>query len=168
MKISITNLLLIFLILVVPGMTGCSTSNPTPSPSPAPISPVNLTLIQGGATVATGAILNFAVTQPTSRARLANEIYASGNAIYSLTGGTLPNVQQFSSALVAWGVAGDAQYAGYTTALTAIYQTYYQKYVGGSITASNLAAVLNALAAGAEAGAQAYTTLPIQTITPST
>lgn len=152
-------------------MTGCSTPtspNPDPIPTPAPISSVNLTLIQTGATAATGAILNFAVTQSASRARLANEIYASGNAIYSLTGGTLPNVQQFSSALVAWGVPGDAQYAGYTTALTAIYQTYYQKYVGGSITGSNLAAVLNALAAGAEAGAQAYTTLPIQVITSST
>lgn len=146
-------------------LTGCSTATPpsttsSPDPSPIPVSTTTLALIQTSSTVATGAILDFAVTQPATRTRLANEIYSSANFLYTATGGTLPTVAQFQAGLTSYGLStSDASYAKYTTALTALYATYYAKYVNGSVTASNLSAIINAIAQGAETAAQAYATV---------
>ena len=169
-------------------LTACSpTSQPTPvnpsgtstntpatnapsgtSPGQTPISSLDLGLIQTGATLATGVVLDFAVTQTSTRQRLANEIYSSANFLYKASGGTPPTPADFALGLTAYGLAGDTQYAQYTSALSSLYSTYYTKYiVNGSVTTQNFAAVLNSLAAGAESAASVYATVPPPTAVPA-
>ncbi len=69
-----------------------------------------------GAAVATGAVLDFAVTQSSTRTRLANEMYAAASAVYSLTGGTFPTPAQFSANILAFGgTQADANYAQFAS-----------------------------------------------------
>jgi hypothetical protein len=122
-------------------------------------------LVRTGASVATGAVLDFAVKQSATRTRLANEMYAAANAVYSLSGGTLPAPAQFESSILAFGGSKtDANYAQFSTAIAGLYEAYYPKLItGDSKTASDL---LNALAGGIEDATQAYVTTP--TTSPST
>jgi hypothetical protein len=156
------------------GLTGCGTvvssstggalpspsgaSTPSGSPAVGSIIESALPLIRTGAAVATGAVLDFAVQQSSTRSRLANEMYASANAVYSLTGGTFPTPSQFTSTLTAYGQAGDAQYAQYTSALSALYAAYFPKLqTGDTKTATDL---LNAIAGGIEDATASYVTTP--------
>ena len=160
--------------VLLPLLTGCAGDSPTPSPSPSPvvnptpvtkptpqpISAATLAAIQVGATVATGAVLDLAIKDPTQRTTVANQVYATASALYQASGGTMPTPTDFNNLLASYGVTGVSQYTNFTAALSAVYQTYYAKYTSGNITASNLAAVVNALASGAESGASAYASLP--------
>ena len=116
-------------------------------------------LVRTGAAVATGAVLNFAVTQSGTRARLANEMYAAANAVYSLSGGTFPTPAQFQSGILAFGGSqADANYAQFSTAIAGLYAAYYpQLDTGDTKTATDL---LNALAGGIEDATAAYVTTP--------
>jgi hypothetical protein len=118
-----------------------------------------LPLVRTGAAVATGAVLDFAVTQSSTRTRLANEMYAAANAVYSLSGGTFPTPTQFqASILVFGGSQTDASYASFSTAIAGLYSSYYAKLATGDAkTASDL---LNAIAGGIEDATQAYVTTP--------
>jgi hypothetical protein len=118
-----------------------------------------LPLIRTGASVATGAVLDFAVKQSDTRARLANEMYAAANAVYSLSGGTFPAPAQFQSSILAFGGSQtDASYAQFSTAIAGLYAAYYPKVIAGdSKTATDL---LNAIAGGIEDATQAYVTTP--------
>jgi len=127
-----------------------------------------LPLIRTGASVATGAVLNFAVKQSSTRTRLANEMYSAASAVYSLSGGTFPTPAQFQSSILAFGGSQtDASYAQFATAISGLYSSYYTKLVSGDTkTATD---VLNAIAGGIEDATQSYVTVPVvATSTPST
>jgi hypothetical protein len=119
-----------------------------------------LPLIRTGASVATGAVLDFAVKQSGTRTRLANEMYAAANAVYSLSGGAFPSPAQFQSSILAFGGSqADAGYAQFSTAIAGLYAAYYPKLItGDGKTASDL---LNAIAGGIEDATEAYVTTPV-------
>jgi hypothetical protein len=114
-----------------------------------------LPLVRTGAAVATGAVLDFAVKQSSTRTRLANEMYAAANAVYSLSGGTFPTPAQFSASILAFGgTQTDANYAQFASAISALYAAYYPKLdTGDTKTATDL---LNAIAGGIEDATAAY------------
>jgi hypothetical protein len=118
-----------------------------------------LPLIRTGASVATGAVLNFAVTQSSTRTRLANEMYAAASAVYSLSGGAFPAPAQFEASILAFGGSQtDASYAQFSTAIAGLYASYYPKLVTGDTkTAGDL---LNAIAGGIEDATASYVTTP--------
>ena len=118
----------------------------------------SLPLIRTGAAVVTGGILDFAVQQPATRTKLANEIYASANAVYTLTGGQFVTPTQLSNTLASYGQPGDAQYTQYVTALNGLYASYFAKIPAGD--AKTATDVLNAIAGGIEDAAQSYVTTP--------
>lgn len=143
-------------------LVGCATSTSTTptgtTVTTTTITPEALALIQSGASIATGAVLDFAVTDPTQRAKLANEMYSAANAIYSLSTGKLPTVAQFQSAILAFGGSQkDANYATFTTSVTALYSTYYTKYNTGNV--SNANQVLASLAAGIQSSTVSYVSI---------
>ena len=133
--------------------TSSSASTPAAS-APAAIEAA-LPLVRTGAAVATGAVLDFAVQQSSTRTRLANEMYAAASAVYSLTGGTFPTPAQFSSTILAFGGSQtDAGYAQFASAIGALYAAYYPKLVTGDTqTATDL---LNAIAGGIEDATASY------------
>jgi hypothetical protein len=135
------------------------TATPTPSETSAVIEAA-LPLIRTGASVATGAVLDFAVKQSSTRTRLANEMYTAANAVYSLSGGTFPAPAQFESSILAFGGSQtDASYAQFSTAIAGLYASYYPKLITGDTkTATDL---LNAIASGIEDATQAYVTTPV-------
>src|SRR5882757_5960732 len=95
--------------------TGTGSSSDSGSTASAVIEAA-LPIIRTGAAVATGAVLDFTVKQSSTRTRLANEMYAAANAVYSLSGGTFPTPAQFqSSILVFGGSQADANYAQFAT-----------------------------------------------------
>ena len=154
------------------GLVACASSGgtspaagPTAATSPGATSAVieaALPLIRTGASVATGAVLNFAVKQSSTRTRLANEMYAAANAVYSLSGGTFPTPAQFQSSILAFGGSQtDANYAQFASAISALYSSYYAKLVTGD--AKTATDVLNAIAGGIEDATQAYVTTPVPT-----
>jgi hypothetical protein len=114
-----------------------------------------LPLVRTGAAVATGAVLDFAVKQSSTRTRLANEMYAAASAVYSLSGGTFPTPAQFSASILAFGgTQTDANYAQFASAISALYAAYYPKLdTGDTKTATDL---LNAIAGGIEDATAAY------------
>jgi hypothetical protein len=122
-----------------------------------------LPLVRTGASVATGAVLDFAVKQSSTRNRLANEMYAAANAVYSLSGGAFPAPAQFQSSILAFGGSqADASYAQFSTAIAGLYAAYYPKLVTGDTkTASDL---LNAIAGGIEDATASYVTTPAATV----
>ena len=131
-----------------------SSTSTTPATSSAAIESA-LPLVRTGAAVATGAVLDFAVTQSGTRTRLANEMYSAANAVYSLTGGTFPTPAQFSANIQAFGGSqADANYAQFAAAIGALYAAYYPKLdTGDTKTATDL---LNAIAGGIEDATAAY------------
>jgi hypothetical protein len=149
-------------------LTACGTTNPGASSTtgtaastattPAVIEAA-LPLVRIGASVATGAVLDFAVKQSRTRTRLANEMYTAANAVYSLSGGTFPAPAQFESSILAFGGSQtDASYAQFSTAISGLYASYYPKLITGDTkTAADL---LNAIAGGIEDATQAYVTTP--------
>jgi hypothetical protein len=149
------------------GTTGSSASSATgagntPASGPAAATSAieaALPFVRTGAAVATGAVLDFAVKQSGTRTRLANEMYAAANAVYSLSGGTFPAPGQFEASILAFGGSqADASYAQFSTAIAGLYAAYYPKLVTGDTkTATDL---LNAIAGGIEDATQAYVTTP--------
>ncbi len=149
------------------GLTACGTtttaggaSAPAATSSTASaIIEAALPLIRTGASVATGAVLDFAVKQSSTRTRLANEMYSAANAVYSLSGGTFPTSAQFQTSILAFGGSQtDASYAQFATAISSLYASYYPKLATGDAkTASDL---LNAIAGGIEDATQSYVTVP--------
>lgn len=129
----------------------------TPSQTDATIE-ASLPLIRTGAAVATGAVLNFAVKQDSTRTRLANEMYSSASAVYTLTGGKMVTPDQLSKTLTSYGQSGDAQYATYVTALNGLYSSYYAKIPAGD--AKTATDVLNAIAGGTEDATASYVSTP--------
>ena len=142
-----------------PSGTTTGTSSATASGSSAIESA--LPLVRTGAAVATGAVLDFAVTQSSTRTRLANEMYSAANAVYSLTGGTFPTPAQFSSNILAFGGSQtDANYAQFAAAIGALYAAYYPKLdTGDTKTAADL---LNAIAGGIEDATASYVSVAQQ------
>ena len=156
------------LLGVVLTLTACGTTSTSSSTGASPTATSSTTsapieaalpLVRTGAAVATGAVLDFAVTQSSTRTRLANEMYAAANAVYSLSGGTFPTPAQFQSGIVAFGGSQtDAGYAQFSTAIAGLYAAYYPKLATGDTkTATDL---LNALAGGIEDATSAYVTTP--------
>jgi len=119
-----------------------------------------LPIIRTGASVATGAVLDFAVTQSSTRTRLANEMYAAASAVYSLSGGTFPTTAQFQASILAFGGSqADASYAQFASAISTLYSAYYPSLAtGDGKTATDL---LNAIAGGIEDATAAYVTTPV-------
>jgi len=151
------------------GLTACGTTTPvTTGASSAAGTGASaaietaLPLVRTGAAVATGAVLDFAVKSSGTRTRLANEMYAAANAVYSLSGGTFPAPAQFESSILAFGGSqADASYAQFSTAIAGLYGAYYPKLATGDTkTAGDL---LNAIAGGIEDATQAYVTTPVTT-----
>jgi hypothetical protein len=154
--------------LVICGLTACGTTSTTSasassSTSTATVSvtsafiEASLPVIQTGASVATGAVLDFAVKSSSTRTTLANEMYAAANAVYSLSGGTFPTAAQFQASILAFGgTQTDVSYAQFATSIASLYAVYYPKLVTGNAkTASDL---LNAIAGGIENATAAYVT----------
>jgi hypothetical protein len=138
---------------------GTAAATSSPGTTASAVIEAALPLIRTGASVATGAVLNFAVKQSGTRTRLANEMYAAANAVYSLSGGTFPAPAQFQSSILAFGGSQtDASYAQFSTALAGLYAAYYPKLITGDTkTATDL---LNAIAGGIEDATQAYVITP--------
>lgn len=161
------------------GLAGCASSGSgtsTPSgggsstaPSSADVTiEAALPLIHTGAAVATGAVLDFAVKQDSTRTRLANEMYSAANAIYSLSGGTLPTPEQFSLTILAFGGSQqDASYVQFISSISGLYSTYYAKATNGSASAKTATDVLNAIAGGIEDATQSYVAAPASATTGS-
>jgi hypothetical protein len=157
----------IVLLTLTLGLVACATTNPAPTAIGTPAATTTSTtsatieaalpLVRTGAAVATGAVLDFAVTQSSTRTRLANEMYAAASAVYSLSGGSFPTPTQFQSNIVAFGGSQtDASYAQFSTAIAGLYSSYYPKLITGDTkTATDL---LNAIAGGIEDATQAYVT----------
>jgi len=144
------------------GLTACGTSGTAGLSSAGTSAAIEtaLPLVRTGAAVATGGVLNFAVTQSSARTRLANEMYSAASAIYSLTGGTFPTPMQFQASIVAFGGSQtDAAYAQFSVAIAGLYAAYYPKLVTGD--AKTAADLLNAIAGGIEDATQAYVTTPV-------
>ena len=139
--------------------TGTAAATPAPGATASAVIEAALPLIRTGASVATGAVLDFAVKQSGTRTRLANEMYAAANAVYSLSGGTFPTPAQFQSSILAFGGSqADAGYAQFSTAIAGLYAAYYPKLItGDGKTASDL---LNAIAGGIEDATASYVTTP--------
>ncbi len=140
--------------------TGAGTSTADAGTTTSAAIEAALPLIRTGAAVATGAVLDFAVQQSSTRTRLANEMYAAANAVYSLSGGAFPTPTQFQASIVAFGGSQtDASYAQFSTAIAGLYSSYYPKLITGDAkTATDL---LNAIAGGIEDATQSYVTVPI-------
>jgi hypothetical protein len=138
---------------------GTAAATSSPGTTASAVIEAALPLIRTGASVATGSVLNFAVKQSGTRTRLANEMYAAANAVYSLSGGTFPAPAQFQSSILAFGGSQtDASYAQFSTALAGLYAAYYPKLITGDTkTATDL---LNAIAGGIEDATQAYVITP--------
>ena len=155
-------------------LAGCGTPSSSTTTSPAPTSggatsgliESSLPLIRIGASVATGAVLDFAVQQSSTRTRLANEMYAAASAVYSLSGGTFPTATQFQSSIVAFGGSqADASYAQFAGAISGLYAAYYPKLATGDAkTATDL---LNAIAGGIEDATASYVTAPVSNLAAS-
>jgi hypothetical protein len=148
------------------GLTACGTTAPgASSTAPATTGTASavieaaLPVIRTGASVATGAVLDFAVQQSSTRTRLANEMYAAASAVYSLSGGTFPTTAQFQASILAFGgTQADAGYADFASAISGLYAAYYPKLgTGDAKTATDL---LNAIAGGIEDATQSYVTVP--------
>lgn len=168
---------LLFLPLLM--FSGCShtvTSSPLPDPSgigtnvvTSPAAPTtnattaieaSLPLIRTGAAVATGAVLNFAVQNPASRTKLANEMYAAASAAFSLSSGSFPTPLQFQQNIQAFdGNSNDLAYAQFSTAIAGLYSSYYSKLVTGD--KKTAADVLNAIAWGIEDATQSYNSITL-------
>jgi hypothetical protein len=167
MKNTTNFILKVGLMGLVLGLTACGTSG-TAGLSSTGIAAATtstaieaaLPLVRTGAAVATGGVLNFAVTQSSARTRLANEMYSAASAVYSLSGGTFPTPAQFQASIVAFGGSQtDAAYAQFSVAIAGLYSAYYSKLVtGDEKTAADL---LNAIAGGIEDATQAYVTTPV-------
>ena len=152
----------LMLSLTACGTTGPGATSTTGTAAASTTSTIiedSLPLIRTGASVATGAVLDFAVKQSSTRARLANEMYAAANAVYSLSGGTFPAPAQFESSILAFGGSqADEGYAQFSTAIAGLYAAYYPKLMTGDTkTAGDL---LNAIAGGIEDATEAYVTTP--------
>lgn len=123
----------------------------------------NLPLIRTGASVATGAVLQFAVKDASTRVRLANEIYSSATAINSLATGKIPTVAELKKTLNAWGTGDSpAEYASYVQSVSSLYGAWLGQLQGNPELAVKL---LTAISQGAQDGALAYeniTSLSIQ------
>jgi len=159
------------LTCLVLGLTACGTTGSgassttgtaaisSPGATVSAVIEAALPLIRTGASVATGAVLNFAVKQSGTRTRLANEMYAAANAVYSLSGGAFPAPAQFQSSILAFGGSqADASYAQFSTAIAGLYAAYYPKVItGDSKTATDL---LNAIAGGIEDATASYVPTP--------
>jgi hypothetical protein len=163
MKLSYRYPLLLVATLTTIAVIGCqSTKTPalvTPVAVTAQISASDLALIQTGATIATGAVLQFVETTPSRRTALANQIYASATALYSLATGTIPSAEEINYTILSFAGANPAEnYTQYATALSALYQAYYSKLGGNG---ENAVSVLKALGLGAQAAAKAYISTPI-------
>jgi hypothetical protein len=152
---------------VILSLTACA-SAPTQTTTPAAVTASGpaaiesaLPLVRTGAAVATGAELDFAVTQSSTRTRLANEMYSAANAVYSLTGGTFPTPTQFSANILAFGGSqADVNYAQFSAAIGALYAAYYPKLdTGDTKTAADL---LNAIAGGIEDATASYVSVAQQ------
>ena len=162
-----TGLTCLILSLTACGTTGSSASSTTGTAAATSSAGATasamieaaLPLIRTGASVATGAVLDFAVKQSSTRTRLANEMYAAANAVYSLSGGVFPAPAQFESGILAFGGSQtDANYAQFSTAIAGLYAAYYPKLITGDTkTATDL---LNAIAGGIEDATASYVTTP--------
>jgi hypothetical protein len=150
------------------GLAACSTTASTTTTSATSTSTAStgsalieaaLPLIRTGASVATGAVLDFAVKSGSTRTQLANEMYAAASAVYSLTGGTFPTTAQFQASILAFGGSQtDANYAQFASAISGLYAAYYPHLATGD--AKTAGALLNAIAGGIEDATQAYVTTP--------
>jgi hypothetical protein len=153
-------------------LTACGTTGSSASPTTGTAAATStaieaaLPVIRTGAGVATGAVLDFAVKQSGTRTRLANEMYAAANAVYSLSGGTFPAPAQFKSSILAFGGSqADANYAQFSTAIAGLYTAYYPKLVTGDTKAAT--DLLNAIAGGIEDATSAYVTTPMPVASPA-
>jgi len=143
-----------------PSVTSTGTATATGATSTASTDiELALPLIRTGAAVATGGVLNFAVTDPAKRTALAGKMYTAASAVYSLSGGTFPTPAQFQSSIIAFGGSQkDAAYSQFAVAISGLYSSYYSKLItGDKKTAVDL---LNAIAGGVEDATQAYVTTP--------
>jgi hypothetical protein len=142
------------------GLAGCATTGSGSSASSGSAAiETALPLIRTGAAVATGAVLNFAVVQSSTRARLANEMYAAASAVYSLSGGTFPSAAQFQQTVLAFGGSqSDANFAEFASAVSGLYAAYYPQLAKGD--AKTTSDLLNAIAEGIEDATQSYVTTP--------
>jgi hypothetical protein len=86
-------------------------------------------------------------------------MYSAASAVYSLSSGTFPTPAQFQTSILAFGGSqADANYAQFSTAIAALYGSYYPQLVtGDKKTATDL---LNAIAGGIEDATAAYVTTP--------
>jgi hypothetical protein len=135
--------------------------NTTPSTpvTVSTISDADLNIIQGAATVATGAVLQFLETTPSSRSDLANQIYASANALYSLSTGVVPSGDQINATILSFSSSNPvANYTQYAAALSGIYAAELAKFGPNS---KNAIAILGAIAQGAQNGAKVYVSTPL-------
>ena len=162
-------------VLVGLTLTGCGSNAGTgvSASTPSGVSSTTSTdieaalpLVRTGSGVATGAVLDFAVKQASTRTRLANEMYAAASSIYSLSGGSFPTPAQFQSNILAFGGSqADANYAQFSTAIAGLYSAYYPKLVTGDTkTATDL---LNAIAGGIEDATASYVSTPVPTASSS-
>jgi hypothetical protein len=138
------------------GLTACGTTTTGVSSSTGTAAATT------GSTGATASAMIEAAL-PLIRTRLANEMYAAANAVYSLSGGAFPAPAQFESSILAFGGSqADANYAQFSTAIAGLYAAYYPKLVTGDTkTATDL---LNAIAGGIEDATASYMTTPVATV----
>jgi hypothetical protein len=143
----------------VSSMSGTTATTSSATTTASSVIEAALPLIRTGASVATGAVLDFAVQQSSTRSRLANEMYAAANAVYSLSGGTFPAPAQFQASILAFGGSQtDASYAQFSTAIAGLYASYYPKLATGDSKAAT--DLLNAIAGGIEDATESYVTTP--------
>jgi hypothetical protein len=156
------------LVLIVFGLSACSTTATTTGSSTTAASSgtasnlieAALPVIRTGASVATGAVLDFAVKQSSSRTQLANEMYSAASAVYSLSSGVFPTAAQFQASVLAFGGSQtDAGYGQFATAISSLYAAYYPKLQTGD--AKTMTDLLNAIAGGIEDATAAYVSTPV-------
>ena len=116
--------------------------------------------LQAAATAATGVYL-LTVSDVAARTQAANRIWSAANGADSLTTGTLPTPDALKQAILAWGGSdADASYGEFAATVIDSYQSIYQNVIAsGGATALDATSLVEAIAAGARAGAAQYATV---------
>jgi len=145
----------VLLVGMAVGVTGCQTTQGIVGTLAEESS-----YLQAAATAATGVYL-LTVSNAANRTAAANEIWSAANGVDSLANGTLPTPDALKAAILAWGGSStDASYGDFAGTVIDSYQSVYQNLIqSGGVTAQEAVSIIEAVAAGARAGAQQYATV---------
>lgn len=152
-------------------LTSACAPDVSPSPTSSPL-PVPSSTLTGGITLITSAGvtagLNFGITDPAQRAKIAGYIDTAATLTNQLVKGAPITPQAYQAYLTTYGVKNDAQYAGIASTITSLYATFVYPKITASADGPAINAYLLAFSQGLQNGAGVYapaTVIPSVTTT---